>query len=102
MRKESAPVLLKATDSLDAAWFSRMHAPLIQAALLSRLHGLEVDDYVRSKFHHLVFVAGDAHHGVAVEGLAIERMPIREFRADLDLRRKPVLPAQRGVGISRG
>jgi hypothetical protein len=37
---------------------------------------------------------------VAVEGIRVERMIVGYFRANLDLRREPVLPADREIGVA--
>src|SRR5271154_3189917 len=60
---------------------------------------LEMPDQIGSSDECPVLVRSDSLGGIAVEGRVVERTVVSNFGTNLDLRREPVLPAQRRVSI---
>jgi hypothetical protein len=70
-------------------------------AVVRSCHALEVDDHIRCADDGVVLVRRDAEIRIAVERKRIERLVVRNLGPDLDLRRKPVLPADCGLDVPR-
>jgi len=62
----------------------------------------EVDDDIARGDDRIIPGRRNSRVGVAVERRGVERAIVGDFGTHLDLRRQPVLPAQRDVEIARG
>src|SRR5271155_5187825 len=71
----------------NAAWFGPSGVLRVDRRAV-----LEMEDHVAADEHQIMLQA-------VAEGRLLERVIISNFRADLDLRAKPMLPAQADIGI---
>ena len=62
----------------------------------------EVDDHIGGADNRVVTGRSNSRIGVAVERRRVQRLVVSDFRTELDLRRKPVLPASRDVYVAGG